>query len=694
MPADRLLATLLRSLQGERAPLETSRLPATAASLLTTLSNPLNLTLLTSQILVAPAFWNRPDGLRTCIRVFGTFHSASVAILRNGEASAPHAQQGMGGGMEKEAWVKAVVQGADEKSPRWRHLLVIGGVLLGFEGEGRDALPHGLRNVLESALITAANLALDEVHGRGSLDAHCIALVLNLTFPLLSETARGTINYDALLPVLMDSVFFSNEGFQSGYFLAAIDADIVQQAGKKFTWPAKSTTFVQLQNMSTRPLFTAMGPLARLISHSIGQARDPAAVHHAVDELGLFARTIGTQWRRNKLSEVDVSEEPMFLQTDALRTTIPVLWQVLKTALFSTVTVLRGAVERILADRALANDHTAPGLATVILTTLRDLYFISSRLGANAFSATTFVSLAAIDILSCYPDHTEQFLKDIRPTQLGRIPKHPLDRCLDLNFLNTAEHVTLMISPQVSEELLIPAATPYLSSGGNPNLLEIFEAAHSVMLAVLSAPQNAELTGRLAPFYVEALFRAFPQNLSPRQFRLAFKTLIRICSPPSPLSDSHPDIPSILLELVHHRALHAPTSPLRRPQPQPLPTPPPPPSSIPAGPHAPREVALSEQAVLTMTLLDSLPFLAIPTLEEWLPLAAELINSIEDPSMRAACRERFWEVLSSGEMDVDRAAVAVAWWGTRGGRELVLLGRGPEAGGPFMHGGLAVESRL
>lgn len=40
----------------------------------------------------------------------------------------------------------------------------------------------------------------------------------------------------------------------------------------------------------------------------------------------------------------------------------------------------------------------------------------------------------------------------------------------------------------------------------------------------------------------------------------------------------------------------------------------------------------------------------------------------------------------SGEMDIDRSAVCVAWWGSRGGRDQVLFGRKEE--GPFMSGGL------
>lgn len=112
---------------------------------------------------------------------------------------------------------------------------------------------------------------------------------------------------------------------------------------------------------------------------------------------------------------------------------------------------------------------------------------------------------------------------------------------------------------------------------------------------------------------------------------------------------------------------------------------------------------LSEQAALTLSLIDGLCFLRVEDLEEWLPLTASLINIIPDPDMRTACVERFWEALSSGEMDVERAHYCVTWWSTKGGRELVLFGPDAVAAveddsqGAYMSGavgGVAPESKL
>ncbi len=145
-------------------------------------------------------------------------------------------------------------------------------------------------------------------------------------------------------------------------------------------------------------------------------------------------------------------------------------------------------------------------MAIQTLHILRNLYFISSRVGPNSFSQHKFIYLAAIDILSQHPIQAEAFLQEVRPTETGRIPEHPLDRCYDLYFLNTAEHFALVLTPRVNEDLLITAATPYLGVGSDQRLIEIFEAAHSVMLAVFSAPQNAEIVATHIYTYVDALF--------------------------------------------------------------------------------------------------------------------------------------------------------------------------------------------
>ncbi|KAL9080653.1 MAG: hypothetical protein Q9157_000629 [Trypethelium eluteriae] len=672
---DSLLGTLLRSLRTHADQQDTPRLLGTAASLLTGLSNPLNVTLLTSQLLLSPAIWERPDGLQTCLRMLSLFHSAALGKIqqqeewRGAQIGSEHTSQlAQANGLQCEEWIKAVIGGADEKSDRWQHLLVIGGMLIGLESRESVGLTRSLKLTLESALVKAANLALEHEAHECGLGSTCVALVLNHTFPILSDSERIRLNYDRLLPLLVEAILFSPEGLESGYFLGTVDLDIIQVQKQKFNWSSESDSFRRVQRISSRPLMSSMGPLSRLIAHAVENVKHIQLIQEVLENLVVFSKTLLSQWRQNKLSEVDVAEESLFLTDETFKTTLPVLWQLLRSALFGMVVVLRGILSRVLSDGVLSQKKEDANVATSVLRILRSLYFISSRLGSNSFTQYTFVYLTAIDILNNYPDRSDHFIHEIRPLELGQIPQHPLDRCLDLYFLNTSEYLTLSLPSETNDQLLVAAANPYLVSGGNNNLLPIFEAAHSVMLAVLSAPQSAALTAQHLPFYVNALFQVFPQNLSARQFRLAFKTLIHVVMPPSPLSVSQPHLPSVLLELVHHRALTAPqTSPKR--------------DSVEFAAVPPGQVqadaqtrTLSERAVLALTLVDSLPYLPVSELREWLPLASSLANTISDSQMRGECRKRFWEVLNGGEMDPERGQVCVAWWNTRGGREELLFG--------------------
>ena len=162
---------------------------------------------------------------------------------------------------------------------------------------------------------------------------------------------------------------------------------------------------------------------------------------------------------------------------------------------------------------------------------------------------------------------------------------------------------------------------------------------------------------------------------------MAVKTLVRITTPPFPISEAQPLLSSTILELVHHRARTAVTEPL-----------PPIVNSPMDQMTAEAAPALSEQAVLILTIIDSLPFLPIDALQEWLPLTANATNTVTNPEMLRTCKQRFWDAMSSGEMDVERAEVCVAWWTTSGGREMVLFGGGGGERGHYMSGALLGES--
>ena len=304
-------------------------------------------------------------------------------------------------------------------------------------------------------------------------------------------------------------------------------------------------------------------------------------------------------------------------------------------------------------------------IATQVLFSYRNLYFIYLRVQSQSFSLYDFVHLTSLDIVTSSMLEANTFINEVSPKILGQHSKHPLDRITDLYFLNTAEHFTLILSPQTNNDILISSAIPYLSTEIERFDLQTFEAAHSVILAVFSAPQNAHLiTWPVLPFYVDALFSAFPQHLSPQQFCFAIKTTIRVSTPPSPLFAIDPDFADTLLELIHQSAsTKASIQPLE------------------ANGHMPDSavvwdgVHISEQAVLILALMGTLPYLPYDRVEDWLPRVAQAINSVDSDRMRDCCIGRLWDVMTKGEMDVERSRICAIWWGTKGGREIVLFGK-------------------
>ena len=610
--------------------------------------------------------------LSDCRRIFSVFYTASARVTASQDTKDPSEPD-----LTPNEWTKAVIRGADDGSPRWRHCLLLGGVLLGLQS-ATNTISNHIRAKLESALVTASNLALAELplHEQGS--RICVLFVLNQTFALLSDSNRAQIQYTNLLPLALEATFFSDEGLQQGYWLASVDRDVRETAGRKFAWSNHSPSFGRLRSLKSNSLLSNLGPLAQLTAHAVDATTQPKAILETVDQLALFAKTIANSWRQIKLSEIDVSEESQYLDSLTMQTTLPLLWQLLRETFFAIIIILRSAIGRTLCDPYMATPQSAPHVAIQTLHILRHLEFVGARLGQTSTAQYTFVNFAAIDILNQYPDHMRNFLQAIRPANVGHIPQHPLDRTNDLFFLNTAEHFTMTASPGMNENLILAAAIPYMSPQSQKVSNDLYEAAHSVALAIFAVPACADLAARQLPAYTETVMQSFPQKLSPQQFRLALRSVTRIAKPPSALSKLQPLLPMIVMEMLAARTTVASETIL-------------PPSTAES---IKLNEAVSEKSVVNMALIDCLPDLALPLLSDWLTRTAVTINQINDPLQRQACRQRFWEVLSSGEMDQEHSVACVFWWNSRGGRELLLDNEYKEEDIYSMSGALPSENKL
>ncbi|KXJ94756.1 peroxisomal membrane protein Pex17 [Microdochium bolleyi] len=688
MSSDRLLTTVLRAYQDAPSNDKTDKIFGTTTHLLSSLTNPLNVSVLTSHFLTARSLWQYPDGLRTCLRIISVYNTAAGHVRQNAldNIEAAPGTPRIGSGLQCEEWARAVAKGADERSSRWQHCLVLTGVLMGLESDEKRSLSRSLRTTLEQAVVAAANLALEDPIHTGLLGRGAVVLALTYAFPLLSDHNKAGLNGNALLPAAVEAMV-GNECFHNCDFIQAISSDI--NPSKNIWWQVDSPSVARLRRVESRPLAQNLGALSRLMVFAVQAAGDAQPVLHALDQMLALSTVLVQRWRACPLSTIDPAIEAAFYPPPVFSGPVSTLWQLFRRILYSVVAVLQPIIGRTLLDPRLRNDLVAPKVASRTLHVLRNLSFISSRQGASSFQVYTFTYMTALDIITRFGDHCIAFLTETQPpfVQAGAAAPSPLEQALTLFYLNTAEHLPLSIPPQAAESLIVnPASTllaptSWLSQPSNdpntppPSLtLELFEAAHSAVLSVMSCPQHSgPVTVNLIPFYVDTLLASFPQRISPRQFRLAFKTVMQIASPPFPISASHPELSEALLEMLRFRALEggAATTPLP-PLASEATTPAAPDSDTTQTPDAPPPQ--SEQSTLILSMIDALPYLPLPIVEEWLHRAGEAMNLVEDSTLREVCRRRFWDVLVSGEMDVERAAVGVTWWGTKGGRELVLFG--------------------
>lgn len=260
------------------------------------------------------------------------------------------------------------MKGADHRSPRWRHLCVLAGLLLGFEGRGKQNVSVTLRRKLENATIKAVNLALQEGEASNELAGNSICMMLSHVFDLLRDSEKANLTNELLLPISIHAPFFSKEGLQHGYFLSTIDSDIVQIGGMTFDWSPKSSTYVQCQRMATGPLIASLGALTRLTAFCVENVPNADVLSAMITGLSAFTRSLCVQWRQNKLSEIDITEESIHLTENSLSATIPLLWRVLKSTMFAVIIILRSLLGRVLGDNLMpAHSGKSPALTRLSL---------------------------------------------------------------------------------------------------------------------------------------------------------------------------------------------------------------------------------------------------------------------------------------------------------------------------------------
>jgi hypothetical protein len=133
----------------------------------------------------------------------------------------------------------------------------------------------------------------------------------------------------------------------------------------KLAWPSKSNSFLELQERSARPLFVSMSGLAKLAGCAIEEAHDVRAVHALLDSIQKVSNTMAAQWKTNRLSEVPMSKEEELVEAESLKATVPVVWQILKTVLFTTTVILQALTARVIQNPLFCSKESKNFISTM-----------------------------------------------------------------------------------------------------------------------------------------------------------------------------------------------------------------------------------------------------------------------------------------------------------------------------------------
>ncbi|KAL8349568.1 hypothetical protein RB598_005096 [Gaeumannomyces tritici] len=688
---DMLLLKVLAELRKDQSEAMTEALLGWVGTLFVDLQNPLNISILAREVLLSRAVWSHPAAaarpLATCMRVMAMFKSACARVLAKSAQPFPPSWGQEPERISLEAWSNAVAAAFDGQSEHWKGLLAHVGLLVAIQQADvadvaapaaapgsqaariRKAAANSRRRAkadLERRVEVSTNMGLRQLHGitdfgKRQLPEAAMTLAVSHACPLLTETqSRYKLNLELLVPAALHALAHNKEGLQGFAFMVGINDDVRFHQDGSVDWPKTSKSFEDVERATTTPLIAALGPLSQVLAHAVTYARSPELVGDVLNGLIGISDSLSRTWGATRLSGLEHKQDGLSAATR--NQTLPVLLNLQRNVMYACMQVLQAVVYRAAwdSDIAIGRSMAAPRMLRV----LRNLSFVTLRPGNGSFAAYQTSYSGAVDLLARNPQATFRALHGmLMPSMAKRLSEASgLEKTLAQFYMGLAENLPDQLSHESCQLLVLKQAGAIISAPASPTPdivdLALYETAHAATLAVFACQRHSDLRESWARPYALNLLEAFPARISARQFRLGFKHVVKYLFPPYTMTPGGDDsLASAALEVVNGWAAEAAKT-----------------GTAPLAPHADDKAAgapLTEQSVLVLTLVDSLPVVPVAELEEWLAVVAKRFGEIVDPAVRDVVRRRLLAVLVDGELDVEQAAVAVAWWGTHGGHSLV-----------------------
>ncbi|KAF8759146.1 hypothetical protein RHS01_02450 [Rhizoctonia solani] len=285
------------------------------------------------------------------------------------------------------------------------------------------------------------------------------------------------------------------------------------------------------------------GSVAKLIGHlcvcisqsNFRQPRLYPILNSLVNGFGQASLNLEASWSRCLLGQVkeDVEIAPETQRVTAL------VWHMLKTILFTTVLISQSVLDTIIYYSDVVS-REGKLLARGILMALCRLSFVSTKFGALTAEGGGFSEMkrAHYGDRSCV-ELVANLSIELSSMESSLPVDHPIVQGRIVYFLVCAEHVITQLPEQTIVDIILPMVQRHLSDAHNR---EVYEAAHSVMLAIFAAHESQNPSGpdhfklrrvhTLVPAYIDILLRQNSEEdrLSTDQLRLAFQALVRSAS--------------------------------------------------------------------------------------------------------------------------------------------------------------------
>lgn len=243
-----------------------------------------------------------------------------------------------------------------------------------------------------------------------SLSTGCLSVRSSLLVPILKLTPSQ--------PLLSLLSYAFSSSFSHGQLFSHLSSDLSTTPAGKLHWNVPSPSHTLLTNLSTSPLFLALGPLSRSIGRCIeacGENGSPASITAVRSCMDGAERVVGRVkgWEAAKWS--DAKEDDLDEETRVI--TLP--WAALKSLLFALTLVQSSLLTLLTPKHGAKPTRLQLLLAGQALRNLGATYYITLEFGTEGFGAWKGVWSGLLEVLSHDDEGIEGLMRQLEPREIG-----------------------------------------------------------------------------------------------------------------------------------------------------------------------------------------------------------------------------------------------------------------------------------